>query len=510
MTTKAVRIHLLLTLLLLLLIPVFVYPQDKKIEKSAKVVMIQGREYYLHKVQKGQTLYSISKTYNVSLELIYQENKEVEQGIKTGQEIKIPVHAAVITPVPAEKPAETAKPTTDPVKAVTKAEQPVKDSVQKKPAAQACKAEAHPEVFNIALMLPLYLAEIDSIQVQQEQEPALPGSYKSLRFIQFYEGMLIALDSLEKAGFSCKLNVYDVDEDSLKVKKILKKPEMEKMDMIIGLLYGNIFGIVSQFAAAHEIILVNPLSNKHAYIENKPKVILANPTVNEMSVEIARFILASFGDDNVILLSPVKDNEKKSYVSLKENLKTLGNQKNLQPELFKEHPVTGITNTNLLPVLVKNKRNFLVLLSNDELLVSNLMRQVKMLDPEISVVLFGMPGWADFKSLESHDLVNYNFHTYANSFIDYQDADVKAFLQKFREKYATEPEENAFQGYDIAFYFCSALLAFGNNFEPCLPEFRQKSLSTNYKYNQHGKDGIENTYLNIVNYQDYLLHDARK
>lgn len=510
MTANPSRIHLLLTLLILAILQTLSQAQEIKIDKSSKVVIIQGKEYYLHKVKKGQTLYSIAKTYNVSLEIIYQENKEVEKGVKTGQEIKIPVHPGTAAPVNVNKQAEHDKAKTEPVKKTAQPVETTKDTITSKAISQPCESKPHPDVFNVALMLPLYLGEIDNIQDQLDHEPQPPGSYKSLRFIQFYEGFLIAKDSLEKAGFSCKLYVYDVDEDSSKINKLLRKPEMEKMDLMIGLLYGNIFSIVSQFATSHDITLINPLSNKHAYIEGRSNVVLANPSVNEMSIEIARFLAEYCGDNNIILLTPTKDNEKKSLALLKENLNNIALQKNVKCNSYHELAVSGITNSSLPPLLVRDKKNLLVLFSNDELVVANFIRQVKMLEPDINIDIFGMPGWADFKSIEPHDLVTYNFHTFSSSFIDYQDNDVKVFLKKFRENYATEPEENAFQGYDIAFYFFSALHSFGSNFEKCLFDFNQKLLSTKFKFKQENKDGIENTYLNIVKYDDYSLRDARK
>lgn len=59
--------------------------------KSSNIQVINGASYYIHPVEKGQSLYSISKLYGVSLEEIYQINPEAKTGTKAGQEIKIPV-----------------------------------------------------------------------------------------------------------------------------------------------------------------------------------------------------------------------------------------------------------------------------------------------------------------------------------------------------------------------------------------------------------------------------------
>ena len=58
--------------------------------KSNNIQTINGKKYYKHKVEKKQTLYSISKLYNVALEDIYKLNPELKAGLKADQEIIIP------------------------------------------------------------------------------------------------------------------------------------------------------------------------------------------------------------------------------------------------------------------------------------------------------------------------------------------------------------------------------------------------------------------------------------
>jgi LysM repeat protein/ABC-type branched-subunit amino acid transport system substrate-binding protein len=62
--------------------------------KSTNIQTIDGKKYYIHKIDKGQSLYSISKTYSVSLEEIYRINPELKSGAKVDQEIKIPFATA--------------------------------------------------------------------------------------------------------------------------------------------------------------------------------------------------------------------------------------------------------------------------------------------------------------------------------------------------------------------------------------------------------------------------------
>lgn len=61
------------------------------INKTEDIVYILGRKYYIHTVEKGQTLFSISKTYSVPIEQIILINKENISTIKIGDILRIPV-----------------------------------------------------------------------------------------------------------------------------------------------------------------------------------------------------------------------------------------------------------------------------------------------------------------------------------------------------------------------------------------------------------------------------------
>jgi len=54
-----------------------------------------GRTYYMHRIEKGQTLYSIAKAYKVTILDIDRENSIPPGGIREGQVLKIPASTAL-------------------------------------------------------------------------------------------------------------------------------------------------------------------------------------------------------------------------------------------------------------------------------------------------------------------------------------------------------------------------------------------------------------------------------
>ena len=59
--------------------------------RSTVTEVIDGREFYIHTIKRGQTLYMISKAYNVDVNDLIRENPQVKEGIKADEKIRIPV-----------------------------------------------------------------------------------------------------------------------------------------------------------------------------------------------------------------------------------------------------------------------------------------------------------------------------------------------------------------------------------------------------------------------------------
>ena len=67
-------------------------------EKSGTIVYINGSKFYIHTVQPGETLYGLSKTYGVGEKVILENNPSIARGLKTAENIKIPFVSDVPEP----------------------------------------------------------------------------------------------------------------------------------------------------------------------------------------------------------------------------------------------------------------------------------------------------------------------------------------------------------------------------------------------------------------------------
>ena len=90
------RIHNLILLVLLLFLNQGCLAQyvPPKVEISAEKINLKGELFYLHRVEKKQTLFSIARSYGVASEAIIKDNPSITSGLKEGQVIYIRVEGS--------------------------------------------------------------------------------------------------------------------------------------------------------------------------------------------------------------------------------------------------------------------------------------------------------------------------------------------------------------------------------------------------------------------------------
>jgi len=82
-------------------------PSQPVYKVSTQKIVSNGKVYYLHEVEKGQTLYSIARTYKVTVDDVTRENVIASYGIAPGQVLKIPSsETPAAEPVQAKKQAD--------------------------------------------------------------------------------------------------------------------------------------------------------------------------------------------------------------------------------------------------------------------------------------------------------------------------------------------------------------------------------------------------------------------
>lgn len=479
--------------------------------RSGVIEKIDGREFYIHTIKRGQTLYMISKAYGVQVNDLIEENPGVKNGIRADEKLRIPVPGKggekkeKNNQTPDSKPVPTAKSPEKEGSAGAKssvkdggvAGKPVAttaaDTLEEKEIPCGMDGTTRNRVYNVALMMPLFLQDVDTDPNPNAQLPVEP--YRPFQFIQFYEGFLMAVDSLVKTGLKIKLMVYDVGKDTSQTRQVLKSPELKKVDLIVGVLYVQNFRIVAEFARKNKINLVNPISDRSDILVNNPYVFKMRPSKKSRMDDLAAYMTTAFYRGDILILRSGQFSGK----DLPEQLKKECLERKLQ--------VTQVENQeNLILKLAKEKENYVVVFADNAAYIIDLTRRLFELRNDYTISLVGLPDWSSLEGLDMEYLVSLHAHMMAPLFVDYGSPEVKKFVGNFASAYKTDPESLAFQGFDTGIYFLSALRNYGSDLQRCIGDFKMKTLQTTFDFNRSSaKHGFENHHWNIFKYENYKL-----
>jgi len=488
----------------------------------------QDDQFFLHTIERGQTVYSISVMYNVSVEEIYHLNPESRQVIRVGDVLKIPQESSsflyhTIQPketlyglsqqyhmkgedIIAANPglsAETfliGKIIRIPTNLVTKPIQGGNETVNSY-RTNSLLSKTYPTVevntIKIALLLPF---GVKDAMVKKEQQN---------KMVEYYEGFLMALKDLKKEGISVTLQVYDTGAGTNEIPAILKKNEMQDIHLLIGGLSDDQIKLLSRFAREKNIPYVIPLTPQSDEPFNNPNVYQAN---TPQSIQYSKASLAfsnKYGKDNIIIVSEETGvSNKKDFIDIL--------KQDLQDKKIPYKTLTiGANFFNDINVLLnKNQKNVIIPSSDSAETLSKITVQLKSIvenQPGLLLSLFGYPAWQVYSEKYSDDFFRLNTTFYTAFYSDPTSPEMKTFYSDFY-KYYTRVLGNNFPkfgmlGYDTGMYFIRLIHTYGSQFDSKINDLKYKGIQTDFYFERvNNWGGFINMNMYLINYNtDYSI-----
>lgn len=465
-------------------------------------------KYIHHKVERGETLYSLSREYDVPVRDIRRANDKLVWGLKYGEYIRIPKETD-------EDPDEVEIPETEFEDIAEETWQPdIYDPVAVADAeCIGFNYRDYDRPFNVALLLPLFIdrnypVELPDTVDVEEAEELYPGYVRSVDelyhetvpFLEFYQGAMMAVDSLVRTGLAVNLTVYDTERDPEKVMDIIREPEFRNSDLIIGPVYPENMKIVADWASDTRVNTVSPLTSRSEFLDGNPYIFQVTPSY-AVELEQASAFISNFPSSNFVLLHKDDPFESDLVEHFKNNIfRHFSYSSDFDNLVFKD-VVYNDAGIKIEQSLVPGEKNIIIVPSADQAFVSDVLMRLNILSRTYDITIFGLNDWQRFRNLEVEYLHNMELHYAAPFFIDYEDDNVKNFLSRYREKYYTEPSHYGFQGYDIMFYFLMAMKSYGPDFRDCLPVMQTELLQADFLFRKSGlESGLENNGVSIVKY----------
>ncbi|MCH3924508.1 MAG: LysM peptidoglycan-binding domain-containing protein [Bacteroidales bacterium] len=456
----------------------------------------QDDGYGTHTVKQGETLYSISKTFYLSVKDVLEANKEIKDSIiKIGQTLRIPKTVRNNDLFN----QEITKPNEDSSNYSKINSEALYKSSKKQNATKKINKKTH---LNIAILLPLYYENIDELGFNKYNIAEKKGkNFKCFNYISFYEGARIALDKLEKQGYNISLYVFDVGEDDVsKMKHALDYPSMKEMNLIISLVFKNSFNLVSEFCKQNEIPLVNPMSQLSAILDN-PYVFKIQPSDKAENESVLKYIKTKVENANIVVLyDDAVDkglfNYYKDYLTANSSSWTMLNWRKYQSKLVSK--------------ILKDKNNIVINLigkgnEREDIVYCNALLK-KLQASKGNITLFSNYSWLEFRSIDYALLEKFNYHFTLSYLNDYSNPNFVAFVKDYRKNFMTEPDKiYAAMGYDVITYFISAMIEKGEEFITNPNIKNEKNMINRYHFvrsdNNHGFMNKTTTIYKLSNYK---------
>ncbi len=473
-------------------------------------------DYFFHKVVRGESISSIAEKYGISVRVLRRENRNIRFP-QVGDYLRIPVEKVVtIAETPVEKPleADTVR-SADTLTMVLLPRPPGYTQVRNLSGS-----------FDVAVLLPFYTREnalrtyTDSTMVKgkktikRNRRPEEWIYPKSLGFLEMYEGILLACDTLRSSGLDISLHVFDIKSDTIELTRIINRGDLAGMDLIIGPVWSNNLEIVTTYAEGLGIPVVSPvrLYNNSALIGN-PELFIANPSLEVIQNFIAKKA-GEYFDNNFVFIHSDTTGTDQDVKSFKGKIITeLSNRIPFEEIRFKElvfYNRSAFNNDSINRLghaLSKEKGNVIIIASEDDPVISETLQQIHGLSKKYPVRVFGYPTILAIDNLEPKFIFDLDILLYSPYWIDYSKRDVRQFNYNFRQKFNTQPSEMSYAwlGYDIAYYFLSGLAIHGKDFL-VHPEIHYPDLlETQFDFRRETMtDGFENEKLFPVRFtKDY-------
>jgi len=421
-----------------------------------------------HIVQPGETLFGLGKRYGVDPETIRAANGGLPEGLKTGASIIIP------SAVEAESPKPVVR---------------IKEHMR----------------YKVAMLLPFSIQRNDSV-LRRAQSMEEATYYEPTRVaIQFYNGARMAVDSLRSLGLHADVDVVDMGDGLKDWNTVIRQPSIQEYDLFIGPFHRT---AIEQLARTNQRAhIVCPVQQSNKVILGMPTVSKVAPTRSDVVKHAARYVANKYASSNVILLRPDISGEKEAQEQVRVALNDALVQRSerLRDTVLVAKPGKRDLG-DLVSKLDAGRLNVIVAPSEDVEFVTALVTKLKGMATKHKIRLVGMESWYSMPSVAITDLEVLDFTYAAGSFFDLSDPRVQTFTKKYREQYKTDVDEYALLGFDVTYFYLKALYSEGLGFTDHFDAVRTEPLHMGFRMTRTGaENGFRNEYAIMLEQEDLRL-----
>ncbi len=443
---------------------------DVKEEKMAEA------NYNYYEVLPKEGFYRLKVKLGLSQEQLESLNPDLKvSGLKEGMVLKVPQYVTV-----------------------EEVQGSVENSVLSKKSLKNLKTK------RIALLLPFRLDRIDTDSVQEAKDIIKKDRYTSVS-LDFYAGAKMALDSAKRLGVSTHLKVFDTENQSSQISRILSDNEFSDYDAVIGPVVATNFDRVALQLKADNIPVISPLMVPSNLYENVFQTI---PSEDFLKQAMINFVKVDSLRSNVVVISDSANR------GISDRIKSeIPNASQVFSKKNSEGKDAFYVNGSDLSSAYKSGKNYVFLETSSAALVLSVvssMNNMNNRDRELILVTTNKSDAFDYEHLSNNHLSNLKFH-YPSVNKPFNFDKPNGFVKQYREEYGIDPNKYVVRGFDLTLDILLRLASADDLFIASSNDIETEYLENKFRYAKKLMGGYSNESVYILQYTlELTIEEAKR
>jgi hypothetical protein len=307
--------------------------------------------------------------------------------------------------------------------------------------------------YHVAVFLPLYLdSAFDASGIyrfdQNFPKYLNPG-------LEFYEGMQMAMDSLQKKAVPMDITVYDTRSTTKTLQQVLDDSAFSKMQLIIGHVNVAELHLLAVSAKNLDIPFINVNFPNDAGITGNPEFVILNSTLRAHCEAIYKFIQRNWATSNIFYVRRTSADDDRLRVYFAEI------EKNTASVLLKMKWISVDNNMDpaqLFPGLDSNAKTVVLVGSLDENFGKALCAKLAPISKTYPMKIIGMPTWDAINDLNAPAYTDLEIYYTSPFYINPADSLVISIQQYYKNRFYSRPSDMVYRGYETVLHFGQLLI----------------------------------------------------
>lgn len=429
-----------------------------------KVVDVEGDLFRYYLVQPQETLFTLTRRFGISRDSLVTLNPALADGLKSGMVLKIP-----------------------------NKEVPEYEAYSEEDIVNLEKKIRNYDTKNLVVMLPFHLNKVVKTDTSNNTTERIKKDRVLQISLDFYSGVLMAIDSAKALGISTHLSTFDTEQNPGKVHTIINTNDFSRVDAVIGPLVQSTAEAAASGLQRRGIPVVSPFTKNGA--NSLDNFLQARPSDEMLSDAMISYISNNVNGKNLVIIADAQSAAKKRELM------------NAFPSARIVNPQEGsyIDQEELTAAMVEGKPNWVILEANKIGVLSNATSYLNSMADKYQVTLFTTNRNTSFDSdnISNRHLGKLRFH-YPSVDRIYSPEKNGTFIRKYQKQYGVVPNRYAIRGFDVT-YDVLLRLASSDDLRASLEEEGTTQYVENkFDYNKNQMGGFQNKAVYIMAYDKDL------